>query len=390
MGRSGLHRCLALAASLSLVSLHGAAAAPSAPRQVVPTVCKAWRIVPAPHLTDGQMRGVSGTSSTDVWSVGSFGESGVPPITLHWDGTTWSQVPASTAADGLFYKVAAISPTDVWAVGYAYGANGAIKSLIEHWDGSAWTLSPSPSPQTYDYLNSVTAISSSDVWAVGSYTATSGTVIHGLVEHWDGSVWNLVRVPDATPYATIFQGVDAISSTDIWAVGYEQTQSGITSPIQPMAEHWDGSSWTVVGITPPSGVSNELYDVSAVSTSDVWAVGVYGSALSGLQSLTEHWDGAIWTQVIAPQAPTFINTLSGVTAISSSDVWAAGQSSNGGPAAPLTLHWDGKVWALVPAASPYNSAFLDTWAESATDIWAVGASGSPAVPFTEQSKGPCP
>jgi hypothetical protein len=67
--------------------------------------------------------GVTSTSDTDAWAVGSeLGRAGTTVgakvLIEHWDGTAWSQVatPQSTA---ILTSVSASSPTEAWAVGHA-------------------------------------------------------------------------------------------------------------------------------------------------------------------------------------------------------------------------------------------------------------------------------
>jgi hypothetical protein len=40
----------------------------------------------------------------------------------------------------------------------------------------------------------------------------------------DGTTWTVVRVPDASPYANVFNGVTAVSSDDAW-VGSRATSA---------------------------------------------------------------------------------------------------------------------------------------------------------------------
>src|SRR5690242_2770074 len=83
---------------------------------------------------------------------------------------TWSGTPAvSPRASGNFLAATTVlSPCDAWAVGWA--ANGGVnQTLTEHWDGASWTVVASPDPGTAaNLLNGVHAISSDDVWAVGA------------------------------------------------------------------------------------------------------------------------------------------------------------------------------------------------------------------------------
>ena len=106
-----------------------------------------------------------------------------------------------------------------------------------------------------------------------------------------------------------------------------------TIPYQTLTEHWNGSSWSIVSSPSPGTYNgNDLYGVAAISTNDVWAVGWYQSGPTGQEggALTMHWDGANWTVVAHPQQAT----LNAVTAFASNDVWAAGQQ--------VILHWNGE------------------------------------------------
>src|ERR1051326_4179457 len=60
--------------------------------------------------------------------------------------------------------------------------------------------------------------------------------------------------------------------------------------------------------------------LAATSASDLWAIGTVGV---GFAPISMHWDGSIWTQVSVATVGTF-DVLRGVTAVSSTDVWAAG------------------------------------------------------------------
>src|SRR5260221_14068284 len=60
----------------------------------------------------------------------------------------------------------------------------------------SWTGAPPPSPSTTsNALQGVSVISACDAWAVGSDMNGSGTD-QTLIEHWDGSAWNVVPSPD--------------------------------------------------------------------------------------------------------------------------------------------------------------------------------------------------
>ena len=63
-----------------------------------------------------------------------------------------------------------------------------------------------------------------------------------LIEHWNGSRWLLVPSPNAVTSQNLLQGVTAITSKNIWAVGYSQDTS---FGYQALFEHWNGSRWVI-------------------------------------------------------------------------------------------------------------------------------------------------
>ena len=220
-------------------------------------------------------------------------------------------------------------------------------------------------PVTYPgTLQSVSAVSASDVWAVGFHDVNE--VSSTLIEHWDGHFWSLVESPHfGGSGGSQLYGVSALSTSDAWAVGNYY----IGSEFDTLIEHWDGTAWSQVPSPSPGGTTgNYLFSVSALSSNDVWAV---GRTYDG--PLIEHWDGNVWSVVASPGS---VGTgLSGVTAISSTNAYAAGNTF--GPfSRPFILQWDGAQWNQLSLGAPAKRGFGDELAgvsaSSASDIWAVG------------------
>lgn len=344
--------------------------------------CRAWRVVPAPPLLDSYLTGVAGTSPRDVWAVGSY-SGPAPPVIIHWDGTSWTQFPQERE-DYILNGVDAVSPTDAWAVGYFAG----IRPLALHWDGTSWDRVPTPVPGSYHYVYDVEAIAPDDVWAIGHYIGAEEG-LHALAMHWDGIRWEVTPTPDA-PYGDAFHGVTAVSSGDVWAVGFVGTPE--LGDYEPLIEHWDGTRWSVVeAAPPPSGESNQLYEVSANSSGEVWAAGFHGTP-EPPRPLIEHWDGTRWSLAEVPDLENG-NELFGIDAVAHDDVWAVGKTLII-PSRPLTMHWDGTAWRKVRAPAPSdNAAFSAVAAVSQRQVWAVGSyfdyQGGASRPLTERSRGPC-
>lgn len=162
--------------------------------------------------------------------------------------------------------------------------------------------------------------------------------------------------------------LSALSSSDAWAVG-GLSRDG--SAFETWIQHWDGERWECVGSHSGSGVQDVLYGVATVASDDVWAVGSYqADAASDAHTLIEHWDGTQWAVRASPR-PRGFSALSSVSAVAADDIWAVGSSTRG----PLTLHYDGLHWRQVDAAprSGRSSTLRDVTAVSADDVWAVGS-----------------
>ncbi len=220
-----------------------------------------------------------------------------------------------------------------------------------------WQVIASPNPGSEgDRLFGVTAINADNVWAVGyDYTPLESTGPSALIEHWNGTVWTVVPNPSSPLYYYNLFDASAVSASDIWAVGSSLDMHG---KLQSLTEHWDGTGWSVV---PNPGLV-ELDAVEAVSTDDVWVSGNY---------LIEHWDSTQWSI-----AHISDGNMLGLAAVSANDIWGVGGSYRGGnQSATLIEHWNGKRWVQVQSPTPVG-AYQGLWgvtAISANNVWAVGS-----------------
>ncbi len=154
----------------------------------------------------------------------------------------------------------------------------------------------------------------------------------------------------------------------MWAVG----SRGDYKKSTPVAAHWDGRRLTVMMPFIPSSGTGELDAVVAVSSDDVWAVGIDGWGLG--RPVVVHWDGRRWT---VARAPIFGSkgALSDIVAFGPSDIWAVGQLNNlDDPALPLLMRWNGGRWRVIDLArvAPSDSALNAIDGTSSRDVWAVG------------------
>jgi hypothetical protein len=246
--------------------------------------------------------------------------------------------------------------------------------------GTRWVAVKPLNPGVYgSRLHDVEAISASNVWAVGFATSYSGSKT--LIEHWDGSSWKLVASPnpgvpdDNCIYENVLNAIDVVKANNIWAVGYYKKCYGFS---RTLVLRWNGVSWRVVpspNVSSPA--SSVLTSVAAASANDVWAVGYsYGDGEPGVDyppPIIEHWNGRSWSLVASPTQASG-GGLADITAVAADDVWAVGTCPKCRYGI-LIEHWDGNSWTIVPSgALPRGSkgGLSGVVALSRNDIWAVG------------------
>jgi hypothetical protein len=292
----------------------------------------------------------------------------------------WSNVP--NPISGTLEGIKALSQSSIWAVGSRIDTPNT--TLIEHWDGTNWNVVPSPNVEgKSNFLNALAAISESDIWAVG-YTGSGDTSLEGrkaLILHWDGATWKIVPAPTIASGAEELTAITVISVGDAWAVGYQIDCVGDSCKTQTLTIHWDGKAWAQVPSPDPIPTNNALLGIAVITSEDVWAVGYSASQSSGdypyliRKPLTMHWDGHTWE--VVPSTDTSMATLSSVAALTSGDVWAVGGIDGDEPesSCSLYLHWDGKAWSRFPSGpdcSSNGAHLAAVTALSHDNVWAVG------------------
>jgi hypothetical protein len=279
------------------------------------------------------------------------------------------------------YDVASIGPDDAWAVGVRYPIDGPTVgvSLVEHWDGTAWTSVSVPD------VSAVLAVSASgpdDVWALGS---------RGVL-HFDGS-WHTTPTPEFGVNQP--QALVAVSPHDAWMVGvrYGAMFPGLCGDPDrenlPLVEHWDGSSWVRIDVPRPPVHQSQLIAVAALGPNDVWATGGYardtpptgpGNGCAnvpdpGSGTVMLHWDGSAWSMAPVP-SPGRDAEVRSISVDRQDDAWAIGGSQTVQGAGPV-FHWNGAAWTeLPPGETPPGrpGTVSRLLALSPDDLWAAGGS----------------
>jgi len=190
------------------------------------------------------------------------------------------------------------------------------------------------------------------------------------------STWNVASAYQSSDAAA--RGSSAGTSASVAAFSTSGSKPANVSPLNCL------SGWEVVSSPSPGLDQSRLYAVSALSSTDVWAVGRYFLAGGSGRALIEHWDGSQWSVVPAPTIGTGLDALYGVAALAPNDVWAVGENythSSPNQYSALAMHWDGSSWTLVPTAnpSPAGRRLHDIAAPATGDVWAVGTTDATGV-----------
>ncbi len=187
-----------------------------------------------------------------------------------------------------------------------------------------------------------------------------------------GAMCEVTRFPRFSPgpAAHTFNATKIVSATDAWAVGSVSSQD--SSGSATLAEHWNGTQWSPV-LTPSPDLAPQIYDslsgVAAAASNDVWAVGQYRTDYQHSVALIEHWNGMSWSVVPSPSIGT-TSYLTSVTATSPTNVWAAGVYNDSSGTHALIETWNGSAWSIVPDSDPVTLTSIS--ATSPTDVWATG------------------
>jgi hypothetical protein len=256
-------------------------------------------------------------------------------------------------------------------------------------------------------VTAIDAASASDAWLAGAVINRSDTEMEPLIEHWNGSSWRRVTLPERAikgfgattlptligaaagrctwvfgynghylrlarrgwtsgrlpvpPRSQLFLGsAQAFGGRDAWAFGTIIRERGSKRVENPYAARFNGSRWRTVAM-PGKG---PLGTVSAISAQDMLAL--ESASVAGLvrtrQPAILRWNGKAWNPVKPQPAPPRLG--------GSIPDHKQGSSE-------LAMRWNGHDWIVdsprsVPSAQDFFLAAMA--ADGQGGLWALSSS----------------
>jgi photosystem II stability/assembly factor-like uncharacterized protein len=259
------------------------------------------------------LRGVWGTSTTNVFVVGENGQ------IWRYNGTTWN--PDSVLK---INTVWGSSSSDVYI-----GGEHCDRAVMLHYNGNTWTLVDLSSLSlTSTSILNIWGSSNNDVYALGS----AGEICHSTDY---GITWTTVQ--------------SASSSTCSWALSSSNSYIG---GMNKLLIKYDGSEWTSIGEKLQTDF--DIYGIWGTSPSDLFAVGDGKGSPS-----IRRYDGENWSDISEPDGSSY-NCIWGL----GSNAYAGGFLGTG------ISQYNGTEWLNMDVSKNYK--YLRIWGSSKNSVFAVG------------------
>jgi streptogramin lyase len=320
-----------------------------------------WSVKSTPNPTGAKassLFGVSCTTSAACTAVGQYNNSSGTRVTLveRWNGTEWSIQSTPNPSGSLETKFVAVSCSSASAcsaVGEYRQSTYTTLSFAEGWNGTEWKEQaiPNPGETTGSKLTGISCTAASACTAVGWYIGSRypGT----LMERWNGTEWNLQTVANPSNSSeTLLDTVSCTSSSSCEAAGrFCTSPCGEAALLPPLAEHWNGTTWSVQELPVGGGAENKLESVSCISSTVCMAAGTFPALqyfpyASLNTNLTYSLSGTKWSLGTVPDA----GTDTAVSCASSSACAAVGKV--GGEGEGISNMWNGGAWSTLPVERP--------------------------------------
>jgi hypothetical protein len=314
-----------------------------------------WSIKPgANHTTtlSGALTDVSCLSRTSCTAVG--GTVNIVPGTAlveHWDGLAWTLQKPPPQAGASLSAVSCPTRLVCAAVGSFAGIRTQPQALAAVSRNGRWTMARLAPPGAFDStLSSVSCATATYCMALGYYQPTINSLGIPFAEIWNGTGWARQAIPlppdEAIVIGSPLSRLSCASTTACVAVGSESLRSSGSNQVtsRPLAEAWNGSTWTIETPAAPPGVGDaDLFGVSCTSISVCTAVGGLTVSPTGgrERGVAERRRSGSWS---VQTVPTNTGQLNAVSCAAQSRCVAVGVTRG----KPLIEQWNENKWSVAP------------------------------------------
>jgi hypothetical protein len=290
-----------------------------------------------------------------------------------WNGSSWS---VQALPDGARTAVSCAAPDSCIAVGDV---------ATDHWDGASWTSQPVPLPpgaKSFE-LDAVSCAAPASCIATGFWAVDTSGLVRPLAEQWDGTSWTVLTVPMQPGAASedLGGGLSCPVANHCLAVG-DFLLPGQSSS-HPLAARWNGTRWTIQDMPNAASGAGSLRGVSCAATTSCTAVGISVNSITGATApLVERMNGTSWT--IQPDAAPASAILTAVSCPTLSWCTAVGEDASD---TGVAEYWDGTSWTAqalpVPHGHARGASLLGVSCLSAFHCTAAGTYGRSGHPLAE-------
>jgi hypothetical protein len=288
----------------------------------------------------------------------------------------WTVQPTGNAVGGENRMTGVSCPTASFCMAVAKVEAGSTNyAYFETWNGSGWGAPVSFPENTGLQLVSVSCSSSTSCMAVGSKAIMSGTVIP-IAELWNGSTWTKVPLTETIielGSVARMTGVSCVGASFCLGVGEAIDGEGES---HGFFQTWDGSEWSFAEDLPENP-GLQLASVSCAASNSCMAVGSRTPPFGVVEptvAISDRWNGTTWTPFAPVHAPGSFSEMTSVSCPGVSFCLAVAFSFEKGTSQAYAEAWGGSGWSSVAAYPEGSFVGLESVScASSTSCMAVGS-----------------
>jgi hypothetical protein len=309
-----------------------------------------------------------------------------------WNGARWAPevIPGQAETTQTHWLGISCAPgtTICEAVGWEVsGKNNLIQPIVErrvgpgNWERQTFEV-PVAEGQTHPFVvTAIDCISATSCVITGNAGfGSSYSILHPLVERWNGTKWQAELPPlPAGVEAGNLSSASCVSASFCTVAGETLTSIGVSTGLY--VERWNGTAWSGEVIPSPPGNLPEAVDratsISCASTTACEVVTRYTDSSKIKRLFAERWTGTKWETQILPNPegaqPFFTLEPPAVSCPSTTMCELVGLSQESEPGSevsttrpkrPYAEQWNGTAWVEQVLPRPAVGGFRQGWMTS--------------------------